>query len=278
MHQLIRNHQRFFATGFWIVYLGAQAWVGAASVIREYTRRGDPLVHWEPFAWEFTSVLCIGLLVPLVALFDRKFPINATRWSISMPAHLLATVPFSLLHVGGMVALRKLIYVLAGRTYDFGNIPSELLYEYRKDFLTYFFILAVIYLWHYYLHRLAPQESETDGHERRERFLVRKSNREVIINADEIDWVEASGNYAILHVNGDTYPVRMTMTAAERSLDPNRFARIHRSVIVNLDCIREIQPWFHGDHRIYLEDGTELNFSRRYRDRIKHLLTRRGGH
>jgi hypothetical protein len=82
---------------------------------------------------------------------------------------------------------------------------------------------------------------------------------------DEIDWIEASGNYVRLHVGGESYLFRETMNAMEAKLDPGKFLRIHRSTLVNLDRIKEMQPWFSGEHGILLRDGTELRLSRGYR-------------
>lgn len=102
----------------------------------------------------------------------------------------------------------------------------------------------------------------------RDRFLVRSRGRLVFVQAMEIDWIEAAANYAELHVGDQVYLIRKTLNALEARLDPGRFARIHRSRIVNLDRVREIQPCEHGDYLVRLEDGTELRMSRRYRSAL----------
>jgi two-component system, LytTR family, response regulator len=101
-----------------------------------------------------------------------------------------------------------------------------------------------------------------------DRLMIRSGGRLFFLRTDEIDWIEADGNYVRLHAGGASHQLRETITRLETQLDPARFLRIHRSTIVNLDRVREIQPLFHGEHRVLLQDGTELTMSRGYRDRL----------
>ena len=105
-----------------------------------------------------------------------------------------------------------------------------------------------------------------------ERLLVRAEGRILFLRVDEIDWVGAQGNYAELHVGAGSYLVRETMAELEARLDPRRFLRVHRSTIVNLDRVRELRPWFGGDYRVSMLDGTELHLSRLYRSRAAERL------
>ena len=91
-------------------------------------------------------------------------------------------------------------------------------------------------------------------------------------SAAEIDWVEACGNYAKLHTSARTHLIRETMNSLEARLDSRRFARIHRSTIVNLDRVRDMALWFSGDYLVRLVDGTELKLSRWYRERLEARL------
>jgi DNA-binding LytR/AlgR family response regulator len=101
------------------------------------------------------------------------------------------------------------------------------------------------------------------------RFLVRKLGREFLVAVDDIEWMQASGNYVNLHVRGHDYPLRSTIGGIESKLDPSRFVRIHRSYIANLDQIASIEPLESGDARIHLKDASTLPCSRRYRDALK---------
>jgi two-component system, LytTR family, response regulator len=76
----------------------------------------------------------------------------------------------------------------------------------------------------------------------------------------------------MVHSQGSAYPRRESLAALEKKLDGRRFVRVHRGHLVNVDRIREIQPWDHGDYRILLRDGSYVNLSRRYRSRLQHLL------
>ncbi len=105
-----------------------------------------------------------------------------------------------------------------------------------------------------------------------ERLMVKSSGRISFVRIEDIDWIEAAGNYVRLHVGKEDHLLRETLTALEKKLDPARFVRIHRSTIVNLDRIRELQPAFHGDYIIVLKDGAELALSRSCRDKLEESL------
>jgi len=105
-----------------------------------------------------------------------------------------------------------------------------------------------------------------------ERLVVRSGGRILILRVADVDWVEAASNYVRLHAGGKEYLLRETMTALEAKLDPNDFVRIHRSTIVRVDKIRELEPLFQGDYVVILDDGTRLTSSRGYRDKLQDLL------
>jgi two-component system LytT family response regulator len=87
-----------------------------------------------------------------------------------------------------------------------------------------------------------------------------------------VDWVEADGDYVRLHTGKSSHLHRSTLSALEAQLDPAEFVRIHRSTIVRLARIRELQPYFHGEYVVLLADGTKLKLSRSYRDRLQTAL------
>ncbi|MEO5799359.1 MAG: LytTR family DNA-binding domain-containing protein [Gemmatimonadales bacterium] len=104
------------------------------------------------------------------------------------------------------------------------------------------------------------------------RIAVRSGGKIRIVVAADVDCVEASGNYVRLHSKGSSHLLRETMARVETQLDPAQFARIHRSAIVNLDRIAELEPDLHGDYTVRLHDGRKLPLSRSYRDRLKGRL------
>jgi two-component system LytT family response regulator len=105
-----------------------------------------------------------------------------------------------------------------------------------------------------------------------DRIAIKNGGHVVFVKTQSVDWVEAADNYVCLHCGAETHTLRETMNALETRLDPNRFLRIHRSAIVNVDRIKELQPWFRGDYLVLLQDGTQLTLSRSYRERLKNTL------
>jgi len=97
------------------------------------------------------------------------------------------------------------------------------------------------------------------------RLVVEKNGREIFLPVEQLDWAEAVRNNIVLHAGRETYTIRGTLEGLARQLDPEQFARISRSAIVNLDSVKEMQPWFHGERRTILKDGTELTWTRRFR-------------
>ena len=107
-----------------------------------------------------------------------------------------------------------------------------------------------------------------------DRLVVKTSGRVVFLKVDDVDWIDAAGNYVKIHAGGETHQLRETMSRLEDRLDPEKFLRIHRSTIVNIERIRELQQQFHGDYLVVLKNGQRLTLSRSYRDRIQELLDR----
>ncbi|MGD9630269.1 MAG: LytR/AlgR family response regulator transcription factor [Pyrinomonadaceae bacterium] len=105
-----------------------------------------------------------------------------------------------------------------------------------------------------------------------ERLVVKSTGRVFFLRTDEIDWIEAAGNYVKLHAGRETHMIRETMNGIEAKLDPDKFLRIHRSTVVHIDRIKELHPMFSGDYAVILRDGTELALSRNYRERFLELF------
>ena len=108
-----------------------------------------------------------------------------------------------------------------------------------------------------------------DGGRYASRILVKQDGRMFFVKTAEIDWIETDRNYVRLHVGQTVHVIRERISYLEDTLDPQMFARIHRSTIVNLNRVREMQQWFSGDYVVLLEDGTRLRLSRHYRDRVE---------
>ncbi|MEM6797630.1 MAG: LytTR family DNA-binding domain-containing protein, partial [Acidobacteriota bacterium] len=105
-----------------------------------------------------------------------------------------------------------------------------------------------------------------------ERLVIKSSGRVVFLKVDDIDWVDAAGNYVKLHAGAENHLLRETMSRLEDRLDPSKFIRIHRSTIVNIERIKELQQQFHGDYLVVLKGGQRLTLSRSYREKIQVML------
>ena len=104
------------------------------------------------------------------------------------------------------------------------------------------------------------------------RLMIKLASRVVLLKVNEIDWIEADGNYAKLHVGSKSHLLREKMHDLETQLNPERFVRIHRSVIVNLDRIKELHPHFNGDYIVVLDNGVQLKLSRSRREHLESRL------
>ena len=107
---------------------------------------------------------------------------------------------------------------------------------------------------------------------RADRLAVKSNGRVLFLKLDDLDWIEAADNYVNLHVGADAHLLRVTMTALEARLPGEKFMRISRSTIVNVERIKELQPLFHGEYVVILRSGVKLTLSRSYRDKLHQLL------
>jgi hypothetical protein len=271
-------HRRTAEIGFWVVILLVQ--MVANTITTWIDLRSVPFS--VPLVLELTSNLTVGLLIPALVAFERRFPLRWDTLARNLPWHVAGTLAFCLSHVVIMMAMRKLVYAMHGGSYEVGNLARMFGYEYLKDVRSYVLILFAVLGYRLLLLRLQGEARVLDAPEpaaggapattgpapRPERFLVRKLNREFLIQAGEIDWLQAQGNYVGLRVNGHDYLLRSTLADFLEQLDPARFTRVHRSWAVNLDRVAEIEPLDGGDARLRMKDGGTVPCSRRYRDAL----------
>lgn len=119
---------------------------------------------------------------------------------------------------------------------------------------------------------LALLEEIEDRRTRLDRIVVKSGGRVFFLRAEDIDWIEAAGNYVELHVGKDSHLLRETMNRLEKRLDPDAFLRIHRRLIVSLDRIKQLEGVSHGEYVVVLKDGTRLGSSRGYREGLQKML------
>lgn len=263
--------------------------VNATSDLIEMNRSGLDVHPAEPFIWEITSAAVLVLMAPLVGWAARRWRLWGAGLPVALLIHAGLTVPFSLVHVGAIVPLRELAYLLTPWEYDFfsGEVWMTLIYEWRKDLITYAIFAGVYSLFAWWAAREAAPLPAPPGSE--PRIEVRDGGRTIFLKPAEILYLESAGNYVTLHTVNGSHLVRETLSdwakrlsgAANLATDAaisgktgtapatvSDFARIHRSRIVNRTHIRETRPTPSGDFELTLSDGTVLTGSRRFRDAL----------
>lgn len=268
--------RRPFEVGYWLLSCALTAIGNTATARIDVARAGLDFATWEVASWEASSALAMLLLAPLLIAFTARWPVHLDNLARRLPLYLAASVVWSLAHVGLMVGMRKLVYAWHGELYVFGDAFG---YEYMKDARTFLGLVLLLHVYRALVRRLqgeatllsAPDDASppVEPVERPGRFIVRKLGREFLVAAEDIEWVQAAGNYADLHVRGKVYPLRITLTELETRLDPARFLRVHRSHLVNLGQLASIEPLDSGDARLHLHDGTVVPCSRRYREGLR---------
>ena len=258
----------------WAVLLALSAVVHAYVEVSSHMRIGQPVAFGRVLIVEVCSHLVVGALLPVIYWMHRRWPIG--RQPRNLLFHVLGVVPYSIAHTLGMAALRFVWFSgIAGEAYSFPLTLDRLSYEFAKDIFSYGLLSAATVALRMLLQRV-PEPVEvvaSSAGPLPERFAVRKrGGAEVMVEVSDIDRVEASGNYAILHVGGETFEIRSSLSRLEGELDPRRFVRVHKSHIVNVTRVVEVTPWVSGDWRIRLQDGGEVNLSRRYRQRFEAVV------
>lgn len=257
--------------------------------VADAARRGQLLAYDRVFAIEVASHIVAAALVPVLYWMHQRWPIREGLRNVAI--HVLGVVPYSLFHTLGMAALRQLWFnAVLGEPYNFPLTVERLTYEFAKDVFSYGMLSGGVLGMRYLFARAPlvppepagpaepaepaapPAELSSPHPQLPERFAVRRRGKEIVVEVADIDWVEAAGNYAVLHVGGELLEIRSSLTKLESELDPKRFVRVHKSHLVNIARIVEVTPWVSGDWRIRLQDGAEVNLSRRYRQRFEALV------
>lgn len=278
-----RRRRDWRLVALWSAGLLVSTAVQTHSVYTDAARAGVELSAWMALALEATGHAAVGVLIPALYWLHRRWPLTGDWRRILL--HVAAVVPFSLAHIAGIAILRWLVLTLAaGSAYRYRLSAEQFAYESGKDVLTYATFVVLIIAFDHLLGRNLPapragspenpsaaalQTSRAATTPAATRFAVRKGGKEVLIDVAEIAWIEAAGNYAVLHVGGERYEMRSSLARLEGELDPQRFVRVHKSYMVNVQWVREVEPWMSGDWRIRMTDGAEVSLSRRYRARFE---------
>lgn len=246
--------------GFGLLYMV----VNAASMIDQRRALGRPIAQWQAWVLEGTSFASWLALLPIVlAITIRLAP--RPLWQAVL-GHGAGCIAVSLVHTLLMSGLRSAAFALAGVDYaPVETWTDRVLFESRKDVITYVSILAVFLLARQLVggpEAARPSSAETAHIE------VRDGNRLVLLRPDEIDWVGAAGNYVELHGSFGTELARRTMADLESELVPHGFVRVHRSRLVRRTAIASTETRQSGDFDITLRSGAVLGGSRRFRQNL----------
>lgn len=252
--------------------------VNSTTRIMERIEDGEPAWVVEPWFYEITSALALLVLFPAVVAGHHWIVGRLPGLRARVAAHLAGALGFAVCHVALMVAFRELAAAAAGREYDFGPLAFNFLYELRKDLMSYGIVVAITAAYGFVLDRLRGEASFV-GEEPaevpepyRRRFLVKMLQREFLVRVEDIDRIAAARNYVLLHCGSREYPMRMTMAALERVLDPTEFRRVHRSAIVQLSRVRAIHGAGEGEASAELLDGTRVPVSARHLPGLREAL------
>lgn len=254
--------------------------INATSIIMEATRSDHDISFpfWLPFLLEYSSAIGFMVALPLISYVLDKYPLTWLLFKSNILWHLLGSILYSLLHVTIMVLIRKAAFFTLELHYQFGDVISELIYEYRKDAFLYSFFIISSYCFRFIISRmigeakLIDEGEEPSAQKATDRLLVRKLGKEFIVKVDDIEWLESSGNYVNLYIKERVYPIRSTLGGLIEKISDRGFCRIHRSYGINFDEVDSITPLPSGDAEIKLKSGKLLNMSRNYKDNFKTKL------
>lgn len=242
--------------------------VNASSVIDELERLGRRIEAWQPWTWELTSLAGWIAMLPAIAWAVARIRPPRFGWPVTALLHLGVTVPVSLGHVAVMLGLRHAVYGMQGLRYGIDGSPSAvLLYEYRKDLADYLLIALLMVVAERLLARSAEPSATVVGPSTR--IEVRDGSRTCWLPVEELQRVEAAGNYVELHMATGAHLHRATLAAMEAELAPHGFVRVHRSRLVRRDLVRAVETTPSGDFEVTLEGGAKVSGSRRYRDQLR---------
>jgi hypothetical protein len=249
------------AIGFWLV--------NGLSTAEEWRRAGEVGGWIRALTLEGTSHLVVVALFVPVAWLERRVPASLERWKTALPVHLVGSLVFALIHVAAMNLIRMGLWpLLFDKAYGLdGGLWGALMYEYRKDVLTYALILAILAILR--AREDALQQARAAKADARNDHVVtlRCGGREIRLPAGDILAASAAGNYAEVRTGTGVHLARITLTEleallSEAGIDP---VRVHRSHLAVRPAIREIVPGSDGDAQARLADGSVLPVSRRYR-------------
>ncbi|QDZ08396.1 LytTR family transcriptional regulator [Sphingomonas panacisoli] len=247
--------------GGFLVVIAVIMVANAMSMISDFASAGIPMSPAHVWLMEASSIAIWLMLIPVIWWLVARLWRSGWPWWAMALLIVAATVPLSLLHVAGMVAIRKAVYALQGDAYLFtvGRGVNPWLYEYRKDVATILQFVGLAALGQWLIARAAtPAEAGSTT------LAVNDGAVTHLVPIDEIESVSAAGNYVEIVWGPRTLLHRATLAAVEAELG-DAFLRIHRGRLVRRAAVRRIETDKSGDFTVELASGATLRGSRRYR-------------
>ncbi len=249
-------------------WFGLWTLLGLVASVQLYLAHQRPAA--EPYTWPqaleggLPGWYLWGLLSLVAAWLARHFRLSRATFERHFFIHLGASLDLALIHLVAAVGVQEGLHALRGEPYPFArHLVDDFVLFYHWNVLLYWAIVAAVHALDYHRELEArPQERPA------ERLLVGDNGRSLFVRTADVEWIEAARNYVRLHAGARTHLMRTTLAALEARLDPERFRRTGRSTLVNLDRVREVQPWFHGDAIVILQSGARVTLSRRYRSNL----------
>ena len=242
--------------------------VNVLSFLDERSWQNRPIDWWQPAVWEGTSAIVIFVILWMPMLAVGRFPPQGRSWLRNLAIHAALSIPFSLAHVMLMVALRHVAYAIADETYDFNMGWNTLLYEYRKDVVSYALFATVFWL----TARLMTGTAEPVNEPSPENVVIDEGQRVIRVPPGEVLGARSCGNYVeFLLADGRRPLMRATLAGLGAELARLGFVRTHRSWLVNPAHVVEIAAEGSGDYGLKLGDGTQVPLSRRYPEALATL-------
>ena len=252
--------------------------INSASVATDLARRGADVQPIEPWIWEYSSAIAMLIWLWPVLWADEALRARTPNWAMRLGVRVLGSIAFCAAHVSTMVAMRLAIYRAAGWHYDFGPWRDGFVYEYRKDAMTYALIIGLAAVWRMLIARQVPQivaapatETATSPAEP-PTFVVRTAQGDLLVRTQDIDWIEAQGNYVALHVQTTPRLIRHTLAEMETRLAAHGFIRTHRRALVNRARVQAIIPPELGELGVRLSSGEVVPLSESRRAEVLRLV------
>jgi hypothetical protein len=244
--------------------------VNALSAAQDAVWRGGVYDARTPLLWEMTSIVTIILLAPMLLIAVRRIS-DVSGWPLRVGFAVAAVGVFSLLHIAGMVGLRKLAMLLVGGTYNFHFSAAVLIYEFRKDVVTCVLIGGALWL----VDRRREAQSNpivsaaNPAPAAPHMVWLRDGSTRIRIEPRDILWIGSAGNYVEYSLaDGVNHLVRGTLSAEETRLRRFNIVRVHRTRLINLSRVTGLRVVSNGDFELTLDTGQVVSCSRRYRGAV----------